>query len=175
MAWQLDPSHTEIQFAVKHMRFSTVRGTFQDVQFDADIDESDITRSNATFTFGTKSVSTGNTDRDGHLRSADFFDADNYPAITFTTKRIEPNGGEGEYRLVGDLTVKDVTREVVFEGEAFGPFEDPWGGSRIALSAETTVNRKDFGLTWNLPLGVGGAMLGDTAKLSIDAELTKTA
>lgn len=175
MAWQLDPTHTEIQFAVKHMRFTTVRGTFEDVALETNIDESDITRSGATLTLRADSLKTGSPDRDGHLRSADFFDVENHPTVTFTVKRIEPKGGEDEYRLVGDLTVKGITREVVFEGEAVGPFEDPWGGSRIALTAETTVNRKDFGLTWNLPLGIGGAMLGETAKLSIDAQLTKAA
>ncbi|MCC6381285.1 MAG: polyisoprenoid-binding protein [Dehalococcoidia bacterium] len=174
MAWQLDPAHTSLQFGVKHMMVSTVKGTFRDFTVDADVDEADLSRSRATITIDTASVDTGAADRDAHLRSADFFDAERYPRITFATRRLEPRG-DGEYRIVGDLTIKDVTREVVFEGEVAGPIEDPWGNAKIGVSAETKVNRKDFGLEFHVPLNAGGVLVGDTVRLSLDAELTKSA
>lgn len=174
MTWQFDPTHTRIEFAAKHMLVAKVRGTFNSFDLAADIDEDDLSKSSATISIDVESVDTGVADRDAHLRSADFFDAENHPKMTFQTRRIEDRG-DGEYRLVGDLTVRGTTREVVLEGEAHGPFDDPWGGRRVALSAEGKINRKDFGLTWNMPLGVDGALVGDTVKLSIDAELVPLA
>ena len=173
MTWQFDPQHTTIQFAVKHILMSTVRGTFQGYDIDADIDLEDLTNSRARITLDTTAITTGSADRDAHLRSADFFDVENHPTVTFETRRIEKTG-ENDFRVVGDLTVKGITREVMFEGEAGGPITDPWGGTRVALSVEGKVNRKEFGMTWNAPL-VGGAVVGDVAKLSLEAELVQLA
>lgn len=174
MTWELDRSHTNIQFAVKHMKISTVRGTFTDYDLKVEVDEQDLAKSSAVLRLAANSIDSGNADRDGHLKSADFFDAENHPAIVFETKNIERTG-EDQYRVVGDLTIRGITKEVVFEGEAYGPFEDPFGGQRIALTAETEVDRNDWGLKWNMPLGIGGVMVGDKVKLHFDAELMKTA
>ncbi|MGE5597709.1 MAG: YceI family protein [Hyphomicrobiales bacterium] len=174
MTWQVDPTHTSIEFRAKHMMVSTVKGIFQSYNIDAEINEDDLTASKGTVEIDVASVNSGSKDRDDHLRSPDFFDAEKYPKMRFASRKIERTG-DGEYRLVGDLTIRDVTKEVVLEGEAHGPFEDPWGAKRVALSAEGQINRKDWGLTWNVPLGLQGAVVGDTIKLSIDAELVKSA
>ncbi|MCK9518257.1 MAG: YceI family protein [Dehalococcoidia bacterium] len=173
MTWQLDPTHTRIEFSARHMLVSRVRGVFDSYQLEAKIDESDLSKSSATLTIDAASVDTGVEDRDAHLKSGDFFDVENHPKIVFETKRIEPKG-DGEYRVVGNLTIRDETREVEFKGEAHGPAEDPWGGKRIALTAEAQVNRKDFGLTWNVPLAEG-ALVSDKVTLSIEAELVPAA
>jgi polyisoprenoid-binding protein YceI len=174
MTWTIDPSHATIGFTGKHMKFAKVRGKFE--QFDADvtIDEQDLSRSAGTITVDVASLDSGFAQRDNHLRSADFFDAERYPNITFVTKRLEPRGGN-DFRIVGDLTIRDVTREVAFDGEVGGPLQDPWGGSRVIVSAATTVNRKDWGLEWNLPLGVDGLLVSDNITLELDAEFQKAA
>jgi polyisoprenoid-binding protein YceI len=174
MTWQLDPTHTRIEFSAKHMVVAKVRGTFNSYDLDATIDEANLANSQATLFIDVASLDSGVADRDAHLKSADFFDAENHPKITFATKRIEPKG-DGEYRFVGDLTIRGVTKQVELEGEAHGPFQDPWGGKRIALSAEAKVNRKDFGLTWNVPLGGDGVLVSDKVTLSIEAELVPAA
>jgi len=174
MTWKLDPAHSSLQFAVKHMVISTVRGSFRDFAVDAEIDETNLAKSRATVRIDATSLTTGNDDRDTHLRSADFFDADNHPAIVFVTRGIERRGGD-DHRITGDLTIRDVTRPVVFEGEIQGPVKDPWGGVRFGLSATGKVNRKDFGLNWNAALEAGGFLVGDDVKLSIEAELVKAA
>lgn len=174
MTWQLDPAHTRIEFTARHMLVARVRGTFDSYDLDAKINTDDLSKSSVTLAIDAASVDTGVADRDAHLKSADFFDVEQFPKITFQTKRIEPKGN-GDYRFVGDLTIRDETREVVFDGEAHGPVQDPWGGQRIALSAETKVNRKDFGLTWNVPLGADGALVSDKVTLSIEAQLVPAA
>ena len=172
MTWNLDPAHSSLQFAVKHMVISTVRGSFRDFTVEAAIDETDLAKSQATVRIDAASLTTGNDDRDAHLRSADFLDAEHHPALVFVTRKIEPRGGH-DYRISGDLTIRDVTRPVVFEGEIQGPVKDPWGGVRFGLSATGKVNRKEFGLNWNAALEAGGFLVGDDVKLSIETELVK--
>jgi len=174
MPWNLDPTHSSIQFAVKHMVISTARGTFKDYEIEAEVDPADFSASNATVTIKAESLETNNDDRDAHLRSPDFFDVENYPNITFVTKKIERKRGD-DYRILGDLTIRGITKEVTLEGEVSGPQQDPWGNQRIGLSANGKVNRKEFGLNWNVALEAGGLLVGEDVKLSIEAELVKAA
>ena len=173
MAWQLDPTHSSISFSGKHMLVATVRGQFRSWQADATIDEKNLANSKGTIRIDAASLDTGVEQRDTHLRSADFFDVENNPEILFQVKRVEPKGEE--YRVVGDLTLRGVTREVALEGEIAGPLDDPWGGKRVGLSAEGKLNRKDWGLDFNVPLSAGGILVGEQIKISIDAELVKAA
>jgi polyisoprenoid-binding protein YceI len=170
MPWTIDPAHSTAAFAVKHMMIATVKGHFGQIAIDADIDEHDLSRSAATVTLDVASLDTGVADRDAHLRSADFFDAERYPHITFQTRTIEPRGS-GEVRITGGLTIRGVTRDVVFEGEVSGPVQDPWGGTRLGISAEARIDRRDWGLVWNMPLAAGGVLAGNTVRLSFEAEL----
>ncbi len=171
MAWTTDTSHANLEFAVRHMVVSTVRGRFDDFSIDADIDEDDLTRSRGTVTVRTGSVNTREAQRDGHLASPDFFDAQTYPEMTYVVKRVE-RAGDG-YKVIGDLTIKDVTREVVLDAEISGPVADPWGNTRIGVSAAGKLNRKDFGLTWNVVTEAGGLLVGDDVRLSVEAEFVK--
>jgi polyisoprenoid-binding protein YceI len=171
--YKLEPAHSSVEFAVKHMLIATTKGRFQDFDVTAEVDESNFANSTAVVTLKAESIDTRQPDRDGHLRSADFLDAENHPALTFVTRRIEPKGSD--WKITGDLTVRGVTREVVLDGEVSGPVTDPWGGSRIGLSAKGKVNRKDFGMVWNAALDNGGFVLADDVKLSIEVELLKAA
>ena len=174
MTWNLDLSHSSVEFAVKHMVISSTKGRFAKYEVDANVDEQNLANSSATVRIDAASVDSRDEKRDAHLRSADFFDAENYPYITFTTKRLEPKGGD-DYKLIGDLTIRGITKEVSLNGEVTGPVKDPWGGTRFGISAQGKVNRKDFGLTWNGVLEAGGLLVGDDVKLSIETELVKAA
>lgn len=171
--YRLEPSHSSVEFAVKHMLIATTKGRFHDYDVVAQVDETDFRNSSATVTIKAASVDTRTPDRDAHLRSADFFDVDNHPEIVFVSRRIEQH--KGDWRITGDLTVRGVTREIVLDAEASGPVTDPWGGSRIGISATGKVNRKDFGIQWNAALDNGGFVLADDVKLSIEVELLKAA
>lgn len=174
MIWTLDPAHSSIQFAVKHMVIATARGTFKDYDIAADVDPANFAAANATVTIKAQSLDTNNSDRDAHLRSPDFFDVENHPNITFITKKIEPRGGQ-DYRIVGDLTIRGITKEVALDGEVSGPAKDPWGNQRLGLSANGKLNRKEFGLNWNVALEAGGFLVGEDVKLNIEAELVQAA
>lgn len=167
----LEPAHSSLEFAVKHMLIAKTKGTFHDYAVTAQIDEADFANSSATVTIKAASIDTRQPDRDAHLKSADFLDAETYPELTFVTTRIEPQGGE--WKVTGDLTIRGVTKPVVLEGEVTGPVKDPWGGSRIGLSINGKVNRKDFGMVWNAALDAGGFVLADDVKLNIEVELLK--
>ena len=169
----LEPGHSSVEFAVKHMLIATTKGRFQDFNVVANIDESDFANSSATVTIKGESIDTRQPDRDGHLRSADFLDVENYPDVTFVSRSIEPKGSD--WRITGDLTIRGVTREVVLDAEASGPVADPWGGKRIGVSAQGKIKRKDFGMVWNAALDNGGFVLADDVKLSIEVELLKQA
>lgn len=167
----LEPNHSSIEFAVKHMLIAKTKGRFSDFQVDAKIDESDFSHSSATVTIEAGSIDTRQADRDGHLKSADFLDVANHPQLTFVTKKIEPDGGD--WKVTGDLTIRGFTTEVVLDGEVTGPLKDPWGGSRIGVSLAGKVNRKDFGMVWNTALEAGGFLVGDDVKLNIEVELLR--
>ena len=169
MTWQLDSSHSTVGFSVKHMMIATVRGQFQRYTADLAIDLDDITRSQVSAEIEVASIDTREAKRDEHLRSGDFFDAAGHPTITFVSRRIERAGGD-DYRLIGDLTIRGTTREVVLEAEFAGVHKDPWGNTRTGFTVTGAVDRKDFGLTWNAALETGGVLVGDKVKLSLDLE-----
>jgi len=171
--YAVEPTHSSVEFAVKHMLIATTRGRFQDFQVTAEVDESNFANSSATVRLQAASIDTRQPDRDAHLRSADFLDAETHPELTFVTRRIEPKGGD--WRVIGDLTVRGVSREVVLDGEVSGPITDPWGGTRIGVSLSGKVNRKEFGMVWNAALDAGGFVLADDVKLAIEVELLNQA
>jgi len=173
MPWQLDPSHSSVEFAVKHMVVATTRGRFHNFEVDAEIDETNFPASRATVRIDAASLDSRDEKRDEHLRSADFFDVEKHPQITFATTRIEPKGSN--YRIVGDLTIRGVTREVALDGEVSGPVKDPWGNEKLGISASGKVNRKDFGLVWNMALEAGGVLVSDDVKMTIETELLRAA
>lgn len=174
MEWNLDPVHSSVSFSVRHMVIASVKGSFSRFSLDAAIDDTNLPASRGTLRIEAASIDTREPQRDGHLRSADFLDADNYPELVFLAKRIEPRGGS-DYRITGDLTIRGVTKEVTLNAEVNGPLKDPWGGTRVGVEAEGKINRKDFGLNWNAVLEAGGFVVGDEVKLTVDLELVKVA
>ncbi|HLZ57246.1 MAG TPA: YceI family protein [Ktedonosporobacter sp.] len=169
MAWEIDAAHSHAGFSVKHMMISTVKGQFKVVSGQLHIDEQNPANSWVDAEVDVTSVSTGDDKRDGHLRSADFFDAENYPTISFKSTKVEKKGSD-EYNVIGDLTIHGVTKPVVFKAEYSGQGKDPWGGTRAGLNAVTKINRKDFGLGWNAALESGGVLVGEDVKIEIDLE-----
>jgi polyisoprenoid-binding protein YceI len=174
MAWTIDKSHSRIGFSVKHMMISTVHGQFKDFDGKVDINDSDLTHSHLEGSVQAASVDTQDQNRDAHLRSADFFDAEKYPTLSFVSTRIAKKG-EDQYHVTGNLTVKDVTREVTFDVTEEGRGKDPWGGQRIGFTGQLALNRKDFGLTWNVALEAGGWLVHEQVKINIDLEVVQAA
>jgi polyisoprenoid-binding protein YceI len=172
--WQIDPSHTHVEFAVRHLMISTVKGRFGDVQGLVTMAGNDVSTATADVTIGVESIDTREPQRDAHLRSADFFDVEKFPTLTFKSRRVVPHAN-GNFALVGDLTLHGVTREVAFDVTSEGSGRDPWGNERAGFSAKTTISRRDFGLTWNQLLETGGFAVGDEVKISIDTELVAKA
>ncbi len=170
--WSIDPAHSHVGFGIRHLMISTVRGQFTDVKGTVAVDERDPTSAKIDITIATQSVTTGDEKRDGHLRSPDFFDVERFPTITFRSKRVEGRSGNS-FRVLGDLTIRDVTREVVLDVELVGRAKDPWGNDRAAFEASTNINRGDYGLTWNAALEAGGVLVGDEVKISIESELLR--
>lgn len=166
--WAIDPSHTEVGFVARHLMVSKVRGNFADVSGTVEVAE-DITKSVVDVTAQIASVTTGSPDRDGHLKSADFFDAENFPVMTFRSTAFD-----GE-TLTGDLTIKDVTKPVTFDVEFGGVGQDPYGNTKAGFEATTTVNRKDWGLTWNAAVEGGGVLVSDKITITIDVQLAHQA
>jgi polyisoprenoid-binding protein YceI len=168
--WSIDPAHTHVEFAVRHMMLTTVKGRFTDVRGTVRSHDSDPAKREVDVTIGVASIDTREAQRDAHLRSADFLDAEQFPTITFKSRRITDGNS---FRLVGDLTIRGVTREVVLDVTSEGRAKDPWGGERAGFTATTKIKRSEFGLTWNQALETGGVLVGDEVKISIDAELLK--
>lgn len=169
--WDIDPAHTKAQFAVRHLMVSTVRGSFPKVSGTIQLDEQDFTKSTIQAALDANSLDTGVEKRDQHLKSPDFFDVAKHPTLTFTSKKIQ-KVGDGQYDVTGDLTMHDVTKEVMLKVEGQPkPFRDPNGMMRIGGMATTKINRKDFGLTWNQALETGGVLIGDDVTITIDVEL----
>jgi polyisoprenoid-binding protein YceI len=168
--WAIDPSHTSVEFVARHLMVTKVRGVFGPVEGEVTIAD-DPLRSSVVARVDAASVTSGDEKRDEHLRSADFFDVEQYPAIVFASKRVEERGDS--YVLVGDLTLHGVSREVAWDLEFDGSTKDPWGGTRAGFSATTEVNRKDWGLTWNVALEAGGVVVSDKVRLNVDVELIK--
>lgn len=171
--WKIDPAHSALEFAVRHLMISTVRGRFGEVEGTLTYDEADPRASKVEVTIPTKNIDTRADQRDAHLRSPDFFDVERFPAITFVSKRIEGDVA-GEFRLIGDLTIRDVTREVTLDVESQGRGRDPWGGERMGFQARGKIERGAFGLNWNQALEAGGVLVGDEIKLELDAQFVRT-
>lgn len=168
--WTLDPAHSEITFRVRHMMISNVRGAF--TKFDASIDGEDFTKSTIRANINANSITTNADDRDTHLRSADFFEVEKHPEITFVSTSIE-KVGENEYKLIGDLTIKGITKKVTLNAEFGGYMKDPYGNEKAGFSVEGKINRKDFGLNWNAVLEAGGVMVGDEIRISAEVQFIK--
>ena len=172
MAWQVDKKHTHINFLARHMMISKVRGEFTDYDIEVQFDANDLTATTVDVKISTNSINTREADRDAHLRSPDFFAADDYPYITFKSKRVEQlDGNHG--RLIGDLTIRDTTHEVTLDVEYFGVTKGPWGGSSAGFSASTSISRKHWGLTWNVALESGGWLVSDKIDIEIELELAQ--
>ena len=172
--WTIDPAHAEIGFAVRHLMIATVRGRFGAASGTVTIDEQNPKDSKVDVTVDVNSIDTRQDMRDNHLRSAHFFDVEHYPKMHFVSKRIEGDVN-GEFRVIGDLTIRGVTREVTLAARLEGRTRDPWGNERAGFSATGKINRHEFGLNWNQALETGGVMVGDEVKLTIDVELVHQA
>ncbi|HEY6826762.1 MAG TPA: YceI family protein [Gemmatimonadaceae bacterium] len=173
--WTIDPTHAEVGFSVRHMMIATVRGRFGAVSGTATVDEHNPKNSKVDVTIDARSVDTRQEMRDNHLRSPDFFDVEQFPNLHFVSKRIDGDPRKGEFRLIGDLTIRGVTREVELKAALEGEGKDPWGNERAGFSASGKLNRTDFGLHWNQALEAGGVLVSDEVKLAIDVEMVKQA
>jgi len=172
MAWNIDKSHTEVGFAVRHMMMMTVRGKFTSYDADIQIDPANLAAGKVTARIETKSVDTGEEKRDGHLRSADFFDADKYPTMTFTTTKLTRKGDNLE--VTGTLKIKDQEHPLTLKGEVTGPGKDPWGNQRLGFSLSGEIDRETWGLTWNQALEAGCVLVAKKVKIVIEAQLVQS-
>ncbi|GFE62545.1 YceI family protein [Geobacter sp. AOG2] len=171
--WQIDPNHTTMQFKVRHLMISNVKGGFDKFSGTLDLDDKDITKSKVEVVIDTASVNTNIKLRDDDLRSPNFFDAARFPTMTFTSTKVEKTGGTG-LKITGNLTIKGTTRPVVLTVDGLTPeIRDPWGGLRRGASAVTTIKRHDFGLTWNKTMDNGGAVVGEDVAIQLEVEFVK--
>jgi polyisoprenoid-binding protein YceI len=170
--WQLDPSHSSVEFSVKHLMITTVKGSFTGVKAEIVGDPIAPGKAIVTATIDAPTITTKNDQRDAHLRSADFFDVEKYPTITFAGKRIDGDA-LGDFKLVGDLTIHGVTKEITLDGTFEGQAKDPWGGTRASYALTGKIRRADFGLTWNQALEAGGVVVSDEVKISVDAQFVR--
>jgi polyisoprenoid-binding protein YceI len=172
-SWQIDPAHTAVEFKVRHLMVSWVKGVFTDVVGTAEIDDANLAAAQVAVTIDTTSIDTNNQKRDAHLRSGDFLDVANYPQMTFVSRRVESADGVPT-RIVGDLTIRGTRREVVLNVDDFSQtVTDPWGDIRRGATATTTIKRSDFGLTWNEALETGGVVVGDEVHISLEVEMIR--
>ncbi|MEO8898192.1 MAG: YceI family protein [Candidatus Dormibacter sp.] len=172
MGWSLDPHHTHVGFSAKHLGVATVRGRFAKVDAELALDDpEDPTTGRGSVTIDAASINTGNEQREAHLRSADFLDVETYPTITFTVKRVERSGDD--YEVIGDLIIKGVTKEVTLAYEHNGAVVDPYGNTKVGGTLTGTINRSDWGLKWNVPLGQGGWLVSEKVTIEIDGELAQ--
>lgn len=171
--WNIDASHTHIEFAVKHLMISTVKGRFADVEGHLVIVDGNPSASSVSAVIKADTIDTRTGQRDEHLRSADFLDVANFPEITFTSTRIE--GDSAEFKITGDLTIRGVTKSITLDATNEGQGKDPWGGDRVGFSAKTKFDRRDFGLEYNQALETGGVVVGHEVKVSIELEAVKQA
>lgn len=170
--WNLDGTHSGINFAVRHMLVSRVRGRFAAFVGTLELDEADLTQSTIDVTIDASSIDTGTAQRDDHLRAADFFDVEQFRTLRYQSKRIE-KVGKAHFRVIGDLTIRDVTREVRLDVEYGGRGKDPWGNERAGFSASAAIDRRDFGLQWNQVLDTGGLLVGDKIDIDLDIQAVK--
>lgn len=168
--WTIDPTHSEIGFKVKHMMFTNVKGFFNDYTADITFNE-DLKEADLQFEAKISSIFTNNTDRDNHLKSADFFDAEQFPSLKFKSTQISGSGND--YEIKGDLTIKGITQPVTLKGEFSGLMSDPWGNTKVGLNLAGKINRKDFGLTYNAALETGGVLVGEDVQLNAEVQLVE--
>ena len=169
--WTIDPAHSHVEFSVKHLMISTVKGRFGELEGSVTVPGGTPAGSSVSATIRTASIDTRNEQRDGHLRSADFFDVERFPAIEFRSTGV--SGAPDGFTLTGDLTIRDVTRPITLQVTLEGEGKDPWGGTRMGFSASGKFDRREFGLVWNQALETGGVAVGHEVKLHIDAELVQ--
>ncbi len=174
MSWQIDPAHSRVSFWVRHMMISKVRGRFDKFNGVIDFDEENPAASRVDVEMEAASINTREQQREDHLRSPDFLDAPNYPVITYKSKRVEQNGGNSG-KLIGDLTVRGVTKEVALDVEYAGQAKSPWGATSAGFSASTSIDRQEWGLNWNQALETGGILVGDKINIEIEVEIIKQA
>jgi polyisoprenoid-binding protein YceI len=172
--WNLDTVHSGINFSVRHMVVSKVRGRFTKFTGNVELDESDLARSVVEATIDASSIDTGTAQRDEHLRSADFFDVEHFPQIRFRSTAIEELGAQ-RYRLTGELTIRDVSREIALDVEYGGRGKDPWGNERVGFTVKGALDRKDFGLKWNQALETGGVLVSDRVEIELELQAVKAA
>ena len=172
MAWNIDKSHSQVEFAVRHMMISNVRGRFEDFSGTVDFDPNDLTNLKIEVTINTASINTRDQQRDGHLRSPDFFSSDEFPEMTFRSNRVE-KVSDDRLRIHGDLTIRGTARPVTLDAEYSGVVTSPWGTTSAGFSAHAKVNRKEWGLEWNQVLEAGGMLVGEDVKINIEIELIK--
>jgi polyisoprenoid-binding protein YceI len=171
--WALDPAHSEVTFKVRHMMISNVTGEFSKFDASAETDEEDFTTAKVSFTADISSVTTGNEQRDGHLQSPDFFDGAKFPLLKFTPTKYEKADNDGNYRVTGDLTIRDITKPVTLQVEFGGVIKDPWGNTRAGFTIEGKINRKDFGLQWHAVTEAGGLVVSDDVRIHAGLEFVK--
>ncbi|MDQ4095240.1 MAG: YceI family protein [Actinomycetota bacterium] len=172
MAWTIDPAHTSVSFMARHMGLSKVRGQFDSFRGEVEGDPNDLTTAKARFEVDMASVDSGSPDRDAHLKSADFFDVEKYPTMRFVSKEVRREGDA--YKVIGDLTIKDVTREVELDYEHGGDLHDPYGNRKLGGALTGTIKRSDWGLNWNVPLDSGGWLVSDKIQLEIDLQVAES-
>lgn len=168
--WNLDPAHSEIEFKVKHMMITNVKGNFQ--SFAVDVDGEELDNAKFTATIDAASINTSNADRDAHLKGADFFDAEKYPSLVFKSNGFKNVGGD-DYELTGDLTIKDVTKPVTLQVEFGGKNTDPWGNEKAGYTLSGKISRKEWGLNWNAALETGGVLVSDDVRINGEIQLVK--
>lgn len=172
--WTLDPAHSRIGFSARHAMVTTVRGSFEEFEGSIHLGEDGLAGSAADLRVSTASITTGNADRDAHLRSAEFLDVESIPSMTFTSTAVRPTG-ETTFVVVGDLTIRGTTRQVEIEAELEGVSADPFGNDRIGFSGRTVIRRKEFGLVWNVALETGGVLVSDKVTIELDVSAIKQA
>ena len=170
--WVIDPTHSEIGFKVKHMMFTNVSGKFDTFQASVETEADDFSQATFSFSADAGSVTTGNADRDNHLKSADFFDVEQFPTLDFKSTSVQKTT-DNEFLLTGDLTLHGVSKPVTLEVEYGGTMQDPWGNTKAGFSLSGKINRKDWGLTWNAALEAGGVLVSEEVRLHIDVQLVK--
>jgi len=171
--WNIDTSHSTVHFIARHMVIAKVRGAFKAFSGVIQLDEADMTKSTVSVSIDAASIDTAEEKRDAHLKSVDFFDVEKFPKLTFTSKSISKSG-DG-YKVVGDLAIHGVTKEVVLDAKFEGKGQDPWGGQRVAFAAKASVNRQDFGLKWNQVLEAGGLLVSDKIEIELEVEAIQQA
>jgi len=172
--WEIDSSHSSVHFAVRHLVIAKVRGSFARWSGTVQVPDGDFSKATVNVAIDASSIETGVADRDAHLKSADFFDVAQFPELRFVGKRVQPRS-DGAIDVIGDLTIKGTTRQVVLGVEQHGQVKDPWGNVRAAFTAKASIDRKDFGLTWNQVLETGGVMVGDRVDIEAEIEAVRQA